>query len=65
MPIMTIKIRLIELGKTQRWLALELGISERQLSDTIHGLRSASPKMRKRIARALKTDETKLFVQAA
>jgi transcriptional regulator with XRE-family HTH domain len=60
-----IKIRLMNSGLTQRKLAKRLNIFESHLSDIIHERKVASPKLRKKIARAIKADEAELFPASA
>jgi transcriptional regulator with XRE-family HTH domain len=56
-----IKIKLMQMKKSQRSLARKLRISETYLSETICQRRIASPKLRRRIAAAIGADENEIF----
>lgn len=60
-----IKIKLMQMKKSQRALAKKLRITETYLSEVICERKVASSKLRKRIARAIRADEAEVFPASA
>lgn len=56
-----IKIKLMQMKKTQRALAKKLRVTETYLSEVICERKVASPNLRKKIARAIGADENEIF----
>jgi hypothetical protein len=61
----TLKLAIVQAGKTQREISRETGIPETRLSDLVRGWTRARPDEREKLARALGAPAAVLFDEPA